>query len=496
MSSSKSPTTPALSANDETTPLLGPSHAGVTAQANEEPLRHETPENNHDVAGEEEDDKPLPKGQIFLLCYARLVEPIAFFSIFPFINQMIWETGNLNKADVGFYSGLIESLFSLTQMMLMISWGYAADHLGRKPVLVFSLAGMSIATAFFGLSKKIWQMVVFRCSAGVFAGTVVTIRAMLSENSTRKTQARAFSYFAFTNNLGIFIGPLIGGTLSNPAEQYPFVFGRLHFFKDYPYALPTFVVGAIGVSAVITSVFFVKETLDRKLIKNPVLNPPMSTWELIKFPGVATVVYLYGHIMLLAFAYTAVSPLFWFTEVDLGGFGFSPFQISMFLGLAGISQALWTLLVFPPLQHRFGTGGVLRGCSIAWPILFAFCPLCNLFLRNRWKLAFWITAPIGLALGSGVSMAFTAIQLALNDIAPTHATLGTLNALALTLVSAIRAFAPALFSSIFATGARTQILDGYLVWLVLIAIALAFTLAIRCLPEKAEGKLKPEAEAE
>jgi hypothetical protein len=31
----------------------------------------------------------------------------------------------------------------------------------------------------------------------------------------------------------------------------------------------------------------------------------MSTWELIKSPGVAMVVYLYGHIMLLAFAYTA-----------------------------------------------------------------------------------------------------------------------------------------------------------------------------------------------
>ena len=37
-----------------------------------------------------------------------------------------------------------------------------------------------------------------------------TIRAMISENSTRKTQARAFSFFAFTNNLGISIGPLVG----------------------------------------------------------------------------------------------------------------------------------------------------------------------------------------------------------------------------------------------------------------------------------------------
>jgi MFS family permease len=64
-------------------------------------------------------------------------------------------------------------MFSLTQMLLMISWGHAADHYGRKPVLVFSLAGVTAATTLFGFSKTIWQMILFRCIAGVFAGTIV-----------------------------------------------------------------------------------------------------------------------------------------------------------------------------------------------------------------------------------------------------------------------------------------------------------------------------------
>jgi len=66
-----------------------------------------------------------------------------------------------------------ESLFSLTQMLLMIAWGRAADRFGRKPILVLSLLGVAVATALFGLSKQIWQMIFFRCLAGVFAGTVV-----------------------------------------------------------------------------------------------------------------------------------------------------------------------------------------------------------------------------------------------------------------------------------------------------------------------------------
>ncbi len=242
------------SALNETTPLLATSATGptTTTAATEEPL-HDPPPKSID------DDTPLPKAQIFLLCYARLVEPIAFFSIFPFINKMIWETGDIAESDVGFYSGIIESLFSLTQMLLMISWGRAADRLGRKPVLVFSLVGVSIATALFGLSTTIWQMIVFRCLAGVFAGTIVTVRAMITENSTPKTQARAFSFFAFAGNLGIFVGPLIGGGLSNPAEQYPRIFGRVKLFKDFPYALPTFATGAVGMSAAIIMALFVKE---------------------------------------------------------------------------------------------------------------------------------------------------------------------------------------------------------------------------------------------
>lgn len=54
-----------------------------------------------------DEDRPLPRGQILLLCYARIVEPISYFCIFPFINQMILDTGGIAETDVGFYSGLI-----------------------------------------------------------------------------------------------------------------------------------------------------------------------------------------------------------------------------------------------------------------------------------------------------------------------------------------------------------------------------------------------------
>ena len=114
-----------ISAADERTPLLATSDAYPVAGTEEESQLLEavvsneghqskpttahatTAGTNGEADGDDDDDRPLPKLQIFLLCYARLVEPIAFFSIFPFVNQMIEETGGLAKEDVGFYSGLI-----------------------------------------------------------------------------------------------------------------------------------------------------------------------------------------------------------------------------------------------------------------------------------------------------------------------------------------------------------------------------------------------------
>lgn len=119
----------------ETTPLLAASSENPITQADSETLDINkvggtaTIEEEQEQENENEDeDKPLPMGQIMLLCYARLVEPIAFFSIFPFINQMIQEVGGVEEEDVGFYSGLIVSNTFLRSQY------YAATMLGYTTV--------------------------------------------------------------------------------------------------------------------------------------------------------------------------------------------------------------------------------------------------------------------------------------------------------------------------------------------------------------------------
>jgi MFS family permease len=71
-------------------------------------------------------------------------------------------------------------------MQMSIYWvlkliSQAADRYGRKPCLVVSLFGITIGTCLFGMSKTLWQMVLFRCLSGVFAGTLLWVTPALEQ---------------------------------------------------------------------------------------------------------------------------------------------------------------------------------------------------------------------------------------------------------------------------------------------------------------------------
>lgn len=85
-------------------------------------------------------------------------------------------------------------------------------------------------------------------------------------------------------------------------------------------------------------------------------------------------------------------------------------------------------------------------------------------------------------------MAFACVQLALNDVSPSKQVLGTVNALALTVNSGVRAVAPAAFTSLYAVGVKWGWADGHLAWFVLVAIALGLSWAAWNLPQAAEGR--------
>ncbi|KAG9051562.1 hypothetical protein FS837_004072 [Tulasnella sp. UAMH 9824] len=195
---------------------------------------------------------PLPKRQLAIILFARLAEPIAYTQIFPYIAQVEWlqsyvrakhisiDTFQMveelhiasDKKKIGFYAGLIDGLFALSQFCTVWYWGRLSDRIGRKPVVLIGLSGVCIATLMYGLSTSLWQLVLSRILIGSLCGNVAVIQSMVSDITDETNEAQALPLVPATYSTGAVVGPLIGGLLSHPAERYPHIFGKFELLRQ------------------------------------------------------------------------------------------------------------------------------------------------------------------------------------------------------------------------------------------------------------------------
>lgn len=86
----------------------------------------------------------------------------------------------------------------------------------------------------------------------------------------KKYQSRAFLLLPMTFNIGVIIGPILGGILSDPAGSYPTLFGKVKFFRDFPYATPN-ILSAFFLLCALSSVWLnLEETLDARRDKRDI----------------------------------------------------------------------------------------------------------------------------------------------------------------------------------------------------------------------------------
>lgn len=68
-------------------------------------------------------------------------------------------------------------------------------------------------------------------------------------------QSRAFLILPMCANIGVIIGPMIGGLTSDPAGNYPSLFGGIRWLEKFPYSPPN-LISAMFLWAAVLAVFF------------------------------------------------------------------------------------------------------------------------------------------------------------------------------------------------------------------------------------------------
>jgi len=222
----------------------------------------------------------LPKkGQLAILTLARLSEPLTQTSLqsymFYQLKSFTLPSGDApSDSTVARQAGLLAAAFTGAQFLTAIMWGRLADWegLGRKKVILIGLLGTAIGSLGFGFSKSFASAVFWRGIGGMLNGNMGVMRTMISEIvKEKKYQSRAFLLLPMTFNIGVIIGPLLGGLLADPVGSYPGIFGPggsfggkdgVRWMLKWPYALPNVVNACFLTLSALGLVFGLEETLE------------------------------------------------------------------------------------------------------------------------------------------------------------------------------------------------------------------------------------------
>jgi DHA1 family tetracycline resistance protein-like MFS transporter len=116
---------------------------------------------------------------------------------------------------------LLGGSFSLMQFIFVPPWGRLSDRIGRRPVMLFSIAITACGYALFAMADTIEMLFISRMMAGFGAANIATSQAIMADISTPEERAKAMGLLGAAFGLGFVFGPAIGGILGQISPQTP-----------------------------------------------------------------------------------------------------------------------------------------------------------------------------------------------------------------------------------------------------------------------------------
>ena len=121
--------------------------------------------------------------------------------------------------------GLLFSSYSLTQLLCAPLLGRLSDRLGRRPVLLASIAGSVVAYALFAAAPNYAVLLLARALAGVAAANYAIAQAYLADITPPEGRAKAMGLVGAAFGIGFVLGPALGGLLAHAGSLTPALAG-------------------------------------------------------------------------------------------------------------------------------------------------------------------------------------------------------------------------------------------------------------------------------
>lgn len=174
-----------------------------------------------------------------------------------------------------------DTAYFFTESCFVLQWARTSDRIGRRPVLLCGVAGISLSAMCFGLSSTFPGLVMSRALAGVLNANFAVLRGAMADILDSSNFARGIAWMPIMWSIGATVGsvwvfnsssvrfdsnsvsfrPLVGGSLSHPYERMPGIFGGNVLWKTHPYLLPCLFSATVSISAFVLASLFLEEVI-------------------------------------------------------------------------------------------------------------------------------------------------------------------------------------------------------------------------------------------
>lgn len=280
---------------------------------------------------------------LFLIVFIDLVGFGIIIPLLPFFGEHF----DASPAMVG----LLMASYSLTQFIAAPFWGRTSDRIGRRPVLLITLAGAALSYVLLGFSNSLWMLFLARGLGGFMAGNISTAFAYVADITTPENRSKGMGAIGAAFGLGFIAGPAIGGILAGPDPV------------NADFQTPSLAAAALSAVALIMAFFMLKESLSEdiraRLSQMPAKNRRQQFREALSKPGVGLLI---GLSFLATFVFAGMETTFAMWSERRMGWG--PQQNGYLFAFVGIIAALIQGGLVGKLAKRFGeTRLVIQGAA-------------------------------------------------------------------------------------------------------------------------------------
>ena len=126
------------------------------------------------------------------------------------------------KEQQALWFGALTTVFGLMQFLFMPALGALSDRVGRRPVLLYSMAGMCLNFLITAWAPSLAWLFVGRVIGGMSSASMSVASAYASDISTHENRSRSFGKIGAAFGLGFICGPMLGGLLGDAGLHLPF----------------------------------------------------------------------------------------------------------------------------------------------------------------------------------------------------------------------------------------------------------------------------------